>query len=192
MLKDISKWTYTGFRQELIENVDKIKESLDNSNIDTDGLPDEEVVDMIEDLMINNIASAKAETLGLLLKDPKYSAFDNELSRMVAMLTGRQTEEDPDLEEKNKFFKSIIDKMKKNIKNPKHYFENQEKMFNFESNKLLKKISKLFSMATDTKTNTLHTKISNKKSSKTESVLNWEKYQDAIGVNPKSSKKRFI
>lgn len=192
MLKDISKWTYTGFRQELIENVDKIKESLDNSNIDTDGLPDEEVVDMIEDLMINNIASAKAETLGLLLKDPKYSAFDNELSRMVAMLTGRQPEEDPDLEEKNRFFKSIIDKMKKNMKNTKHYFENQEKMFNFESNKLLKKISKLFSMATDTKTNTLHTKISNKKSSKTESVLNWEKYQDAIGVNPKISKKRFI
>lgn len=192
MLKDISKWTYAGFQQELIENIDKIKESLDNSNIETDGLSDEEVVYMIEDLMINNIASAKAETLTLLLKDPKYSAFDNELSRMVAMLTGRQPEEDPDLEEKNRFFKSIIDKMKKNMKNTKHYFENQEKMFNFESNKLLKKISKLFSMATDTKTNALHTKISNKKSSKTESVLNWEKYQDAIGVNPKISKKRFI
>ena len=59
-------------------------------------------------------------------------------------------------------------------------------MFNFESEKLMKKLSKLFSMAPDTKVNKLHTNISNKEI-KTESILNWEKYQYAIGVNDKIS-----
>ena len=60
-------------------------------------------------------------------------------------------------------------------------------MFNFESEKLIKKISKLFSMAPDTKVNKLHSKISNKEIKK-ESILNWEKYQYAIGVNTKIEK----
>lgn len=192
MLKDISKWTYTGFRQELIDNVEKIKESLNHNKIGTDGLSEEQVADLIEELMLNNIFSAKSETLDDLLEDPKYSAYDNELMRMVAKMTGRAIEEDPDLEEKRRFMKSFAERMKKDMKDPKKYFENKERMFNFESNKLLKKISKLFSMATDTKKNALHSKISDKKASKTESVLNWEKYQDAIGVKPKISNKRFI
>ena len=192
MLKDISKWTYAGFRQELIDNVEKIKESLNQNKIGTDGLSEEQVADLIEELMLNNIFSAKSETLDNLLEDPKYSAYDNELMRMVAKMTGRAIEEDPDLEEKRRFMKSFAERMKKDMKDPKKYFENKERMFNFESNKLLKKISKLFSMATDTKKSALHSKISDKKASKTESVLNWEKYQDAIGVKPKISNKRFI
>jgi len=65
----------------------------------------------------------------------------------------------------------------------------KEKMFKFESEKLMKKLSKLFSMAKDTKTNALQTKISNKKTLKTESILNWDKYQYAIGVKTKISNK---
>ena len=82
--------------------------------------------------------------------------------------------------------------LKKDIKNSDYYFSNKEKMFKFESKKLLKKISKLFSMAKDTKTNKLHSKISNKLASKTESILNWGKYQDSMGIKPNISNKKFL
>jgi hypothetical protein len=192
MLKDISKWTYAGFHQELIDNSEHIKKVLDESDIETDGMSNEMVADIVEDLILNNVIAVNSDALASMLRDPKYLAANDEIGRIFAMITGRSMEVDPDEEKKNEFFKSFIEKMKKDMKNPKHYFESKEKMFNFESNKLLKKISKLFSMAKDTKSNALHTKISSKRASKMESVLNWEKYQDSIGVKPNISKRKFI
>lgn len=192
MLKDISKWTYAEFHQELIDNNEYIKKVLDKSDIETDGMSNEMVADVVEDLILNNVIAVNSDALASMLRDPKYLAANDEIGRIFAMITGRSMEVDPDEEKKNEFFKSFIEKMKKDMKNPKHYFESKEKMFNFESNKLLKKISKLFSMAKDTKSNALHTKISSKRVSKMESVLNWEKYQDSIGVKPNISKRKFI
>ena len=191
-LKEISKWTYAGFRQSIIDDADAIKENLEEKGVDTNGLSAEQVADLVESLILNNIFGAKSETVAELMKDPKYLACDDDFMRMLASLSGETIEEDPDKEEKSRFLESFMEKMRKEMKNSKHYFESKEKMFNFESNKLLKKISKLFSMATDTKKNAMHSKISDKKYGKNESILNWEKYQYALGVKPKISNKKFI
>ena len=102
-------------------------------------------------------------------EEPKYSDEDEEQEEAI-----------------EKYYNNIIDDIQKELNNPKKFYLKREKMFIFESEKLMRKISKLFSMAPDTKVNKLHTKISNKEI-KTESILNWEKYQYAIGVNTEIS-----
>ena len=186
-LKEISEWSYQKFNEDLLSQIDRIKGALEHNDIEIDGLSDKEVVDLVKDLIINNIIGSKLDSLSDLLRDPKYIS-----DPFLALLTGKKPEEDPDLDIKEDFYKTFLEKLKKDIKNSDYYFNSKEKMFKFESNKLLKKLSKLFSMAKDTKTNKLHSKISNKISRKTESILNWEKYLDAIGVKAKISNRKFL
>ena len=187
ILKEMSEWTYQKFDDKLLESIDSIRDRLESSDIRVDNQSDEEVIETLKDLILNNIIGSKLDSLSGLLRDPKYDS-----DPFLELLTGKKAEEDPDLDIKNDFFQNFLKNLKKDIKNSDYYFSNKEKMFKFESKKLLKKISKLFSMAKDTKTNKLHSKISNKLASKTESILNWGKYQDSMGIKPNISNKKFL
>ena len=187
ILKEMSEWTYQKFDEKLLESIDSIRDRLESSDIRVDNQSDEEVIETLKDLILNNIIGSKLDSLSGLLRDPKYDS-----DPFLELLTGKKAEEDPDLDIKNDFFQNFLKNLKKDIKNSDYYFSNKEKMFKFESKKLLKKISKLFSMAKDTKTNKLHSKISNKLASKTESILNWGKYQDSMGIKPNISNKKFL
>ena len=186
-LKEISEWTYQKFDDKLLESIDLIRERLESSDIELNNQSDEEVVETLKDLILNNIIGSKLDSLSTLLRDPKYNS-----DQFLALLTGKEPEEDPDLDIKNEFFQNFLENLKKDMKNSDYYFTSKEKMFKFESKKLLKKISKLFSMAKDTKINKLQSKISNKVVSKTESIINWEKYQESMGIKPKISNNKFL
>jgi hypothetical protein len=178
-LRDISKWTYKGFHQELVEDVDLIKKKLKKNDIPTKGMTSDEIASFTEDLIIKNLSNSKVETIRDLLVD------QNDILKSIRRITGNYDEDDEDDEEAiEKYYNDFIDNIKKDLENPKNFFVKREKMFNFESEKLMKKLSKLFSMVPDTKVNKLHTNISNKEI-KTESILNWEKYQYSNGVNEK-------
>lgn len=192
LLKDISKWTYKDFHKELIDSVDLVKLRLSESSIPTDGMEPEEIARFVEDLMLRNMANAKVETIKDLLDDPRYAQYENELFRMIGLISGRKVNQDPDAEEKEKYFNEFVENIKKDIRKQGNFFVEKEKMFKFESEKLMKKLSKLFSMAKDTKANALHTKISAKKPMKAESILNWDKYQYALGVKTKISNKNLF
>lgn len=190
LLKDISKWTYKDFHKEIIDNVDLVKLRLGESGINTDGMGPEEVANFLEEIILKNLANAKVEVINDLLEDPKYSQYDNDFFRMLALLSNKDN--DPDEEEKEKYFNEFIEKIKKDVRKKGDFFVEKEKMFKFESEKLMRKLSKLFSMAKDTKVNALQAKISAKKPMKTESILNWDKYQYALGVKTKISNKNLF
>ena len=168
-LKDISKWSYNSFHQELIDNVELVKKKLKQNDISTEGMTPNVTASYMEHIILNHLSNSKVDIIKTLLQE----SYDDIL----------KTVDDDDIDE---YYNDFIDKVKKDLKNPKNFFVKREKMFKFESEKLMRKISKLFSMAPDTKSSKLHTNISNK-DIKTESILNWEKYQYAIGVNSKIS-----
>lgn len=182
VLRDINKWTYAGFHQDIIDNIDLVKQRLNKNNIPTEGMTPDEIANHIERIVLTNLANNKVSAIRDLLNSQE------DITTAIRRLTGRYSDEDEEQEEAiEKYYNNIIDDIQKELNNPKKFYLKREKMFIFESEKLMRKISKLFSMAPDTKVNKLHTKISNKEI-KTESILNWEKYQYAIGVNTKIEK----
>jgi hypothetical protein len=127
-LKEIQGFTYEGFRQELIDYVDKIKVLFDVNDIEYDGLSDEQIVDKILDLLLLNLKQWKAQTVHRLLAD---SPLD-----MIFGFKG----------EKDKFFTGYLNRLSRFDGNIKKYFEYEQKMFNFVATKMIKKISKVYAM----------------------------------------------
>lgn len=127
-LKELSTFTYEGFRQDLMDYVDKIKVLFQINNIDYDGLTDDEIVDKTLSLLLLNLRQWKAEsTHRLLMNNP------------IEILLGFDGK-------KGEFFDKYLKKLSKYEGDFKKYFENESKMFNFVGVKMIKKLSKLYAM----------------------------------------------
>ena len=130
-LKEIQGFTYEGFREDLMNDIDKIKELFDTNNIDYEGISDEQIVDRTLELLLLNLRQWKAESTHRLLMD-----------NPIEMLMGFKGK-------KGKFFGKYLQKLLKYEGDFKKYFEYEQKMFNFVATKMIKKISKLYAMTKD-------------------------------------------
>lgn len=149
-LKEIQGFTYEGFREQLKNYIDKIKVLFDNNDVDYKGLSDNEIIDKVLELLLLNLREWKMKTVrGLLMNSP------------VEMVFGFQGE-------KGKFFNKYLQKLSKYEGDFKKYFEYEEKMFNFVATKMIKKISKVYSMT---------------KNDTNESIINWELWHKVKGTN---------
>jgi len=185
-LKNVYNWTYEDFYKKLLEDVDYVKNVLEDNNFDLNGYSDEDVVNDLLSIILDNIINSKMNNLLNLLEDPVY----NSIYSMIRGIT------DPDADEKNNYLDEFLKELKSEMSSPKKYFENKEKMFKFESGKLIKKIYKLYDMAKSEKTE-LHSKINSKKGVKKEvknenSIINREKYLDSLGIKPTISPKKYL
>ncbi len=133
-LKKIQNFTYEGLREELRDYLDKIKFLFDMNNIEYEGLSDDEVIDRTLDLILLNLKHWKAETVQMLLADNPFEMFFG--------FRGK----------KDKYFRQYLNKVSKYDGDSKRYFKYEEKMFNMIADKMIRKISKLFAMAKDVKT----------------------------------------
>jgi hypothetical protein len=175
MLKEISKWTFDGFVNELSkdlaldgtidETTGKERHSVIKNNLresgmdDIENYTDEEIIEYLLTIIVDNINRRSIHSLiskirvpnifGLSLIDPEDDATD---------------------EEKSEFVNSFTDEAMKNVENPEAYFRSKEKFFHETAGKLLKKLSKLYSIATPSNVNPMHAKI-NAKNKKNESNI---------------------
>lgn len=133
-LKKIQNFTYEGFRQELMDYIDKIKFLFENNNIEYEGLTDEQIVDKTLDLVLLNVKQWNAENVQKLLSDNPIEFFIG--------FRGK----------KDKYFRKYLHKLLKYDGDSKRYFKYEEKVFNMIADKMIRKISKLFAMAKDVKT----------------------------------------
>jgi len=104
------------------------------NNIEYEGLSDDEVIDRTLDLILLNLKHWKAETVQMLLSDNPFEMFLG--------FRGK----------KDKYFRKYLNKVSKYDGDSKRYFKYEEKMFNMIADKMIRKISKLFAMAKDVKT----------------------------------------
>ena len=147
--------------------VDVIKERLDDSDIDYPG-SDKLIVDFISKLAYENLRAQKIGSLHsfLIKTDP---------SNLLRSLLGQEV--------RFEYLDDYIEKI--SYKNYEDFFENEIKRFIFVSQRVLKKISKLYDMAKDVNVNPLQAKITAKgKGQKNESILDWELWQEINGIKP--------
>ena len=165
-------------KQNLLKQSDEIKNSLlsvgysegNKTYVDLiNSFNDEELVEEIIKLLFNNMASLGKKIVTDMLTENMMEEF--------GFIT--------DFSKLN-YIESYVNKYKKYGKNYDKFFEDEEKRFKFTSNRILKKIHKLYDMAKDNKdsnekTNKLHKKITDKESirlseEQKNSIHDWELY----------------
>jgi hypothetical protein len=173
-LKEISSWTADSFDEELMSEITKIRSFLKEVGAEeVDKMNDSEVLAFIKKQIVGNL-SLKSERKIKELIGIKIES-DSKLLRMTKSIlrffVGGKKHED---EIKDRNINSFINNLRKNAKNPDVYFRRQEKFFQTESQRLIRKISGLFSESEDLQKNDLHSKIYSRAKQKMESLISWE------------------
>lgn len=166
-LNNARSYSYDKMKSDLLADVDLIRIRLREFNIE-EPESDEDVVDFILELAYDNLRHEKINTLHtfLMKADP---------SNILMALLGQEV--------RFEYLDEYIEKI--SYENHKDFFENEIKRFIFVSDKVLKKLSKLYDMAKDVNVNPLQAKITAKgKEKKNESILDWELWQEINGIKP--------
>ena len=160
MLKQINEWTFDGFVEELKADMDEIKKVISNSDYS-----DDEIIDKLIQLVVHNINTSSIGDLIDKLRTP--SLFG------VSLI---DPEDDATDEEKQEYLDSFIKVARRDVQNPVNYFKDKEKFFRNTTNKLLKKLSKLYSLAKPSASNPLHAKISAKVKRNESKIIRWKDF----------------
>lgn len=171
--------------KEKINNDEKLKEfiqeAINSKNYKSIGDTADDVLNIILMSIASNSLSLINEVLSMYASSPSGDLFG-----FILGLLGNKSDEEKEREEiAEKTMKEMSDMYKKNIKNPKKYFEKLEKSLNFAGEKMKRKLYKLYDMVKDsTKTKSdsvlnwdLHTKISSKKNETIKYVLNFDDFK---------------
>jgi hypothetical protein len=161
MLKQINEWTFDGFVEELKSDMDEIKKVISNS----DEYSDDEIIDKLIQLLVHNINTSSIDDLINKLRTPSFFG--------VSLI---DSEDDATDEEKQEYLDSFIKVARRDVQNPVNYFKDKEKFFRNTTNKLLKKLSKLYSLAKPSASNPLHAKISAKGKKNESKIIRWNDF----------------
>lgn len=161
-LDSIRKFTYRGFRTDLLNDIENVRDIFDQNNIK---LPsdDNEAIDMVINLIYSNLVDKQGESYAKLLASNFFEQF-------FGLSGEKQMEVD-------RFIKQLL-----RFKNGEEFFRYVEKDFQQTGDKVLKKIIKLYDMAKDTektKSTDLMRKITSKGET-TESIINWDLHQQLM------------
>jgi hypothetical protein len=126
MLDKIRKFSYEDLKKNLEKYIPQIDEVGQIMNYNMGSTNEEKINEILRLVYINLINIQGEEFLRLMT------------SELIEQLLGLQGE-------KNKKFKKYIRKIQK-FKTPDEFFENQEKIFKFVANEMIKKISKVYAM----------------------------------------------
>lgn len=127
-LKNIKNTTYQNFIQNLKENIDEIKTSFDDNDIDYDMLTDDQIIKKTLEITILNLANFKASGM----EDFLVSDFNERFFG----LSGK----------KKKYFEKYLASLEFNLKNPELFFKKEIKNMNIMADKMIKKLFKLYDM----------------------------------------------
>lgn len=142
-LLKIKKWSFTGLKDSLLTDIKHIRGLFSDLTQETDA----EVIDVALEITYESIVKSSGQEMSdiLGLNDPRRQAMNN----MEIIIFGMSK----DVE----FFKKYLNKITFNTK--EEFFLWCEKKLNFESDKVLRKISKLYDMCKDTQVSPLMAKI---------------------------------
>jgi len=163
----IKNFTYDGLKKELLKDIDKVRNLFSDLTNETD----EEVVESALDVTYRMMVGESAEKMADILRlgDPQLQKMRDLEMKILGMC--KDTE----------FFKKYVSK--RIFNNTDEFFLYWEKKLNFEANKVIKKIIKLYDMCKDEEVNPLMAKISNRVDG--QCIVNPKLYNELI-VKPNS------
>jgi hypothetical protein len=161
-LVEIRKFTFDDFITRLKEEEDRMDALLDHIDEDPSNMTIDEKINRVLEVVYIDLVNNRMEMFVKMTEHhmDDMIKFGAQLGFLPPNLQGRVAELKKTDEIREKFLNYTI----KFKNNPTKFFENEIENFNFVSNKMLKKISKLYAMAKDDE-------------QVTESIINWELHQ---------------
>jgi hypothetical protein len=161
-LVEIRKFTFDDFITRLKEEEDRMDALLEHIDEDPSNMTIDEKINRVLEVVYIDLVNNRMEMFVKMTEHhmDDMIKFGAQLGLLPPNLQGRVEELKKTDEIRQKFLNYTI----KFKNNPTKFFENEIENFNFVSNKMLKKISKLYAMAKDDE-------------QVTESIINWELHQ---------------
>ena len=156
-LKQIRNFSYDYLIEKLKEQMDRVDGLLSHANVPYETMNEDEKIEVVMDIVYVNLLSAKKDNFDRMTSD------GNEMRRalMRSLGVGSDDQDEGFDSVRNKFL-NHISKYQNNVHK---FFVDECERFNYEATKLIKKISKIYSLipGDDEQTN--------------ESIINWELHQ---------------
>jgi hypothetical protein len=161
-LVEIRKFTFDDFITRLKEEEDRMDDLLKHIDEDPSNMTIDEKINRVLEVVYIDLVNNRMEMFVKMTEHHMDTMikFGAQLGLLPPNLQGRVEELKKTDEIRQKFLNYTI----KFKNNPTKFFENEIENFNFVSNKILKKISKLYAMAKDDE-------------QVTESIINWDLHQ---------------
>jgi len=167
-LIDIKKFSYEGLKDKLLKDIDSVRKLFTDLTDETD----QEVIDVALEITYESIVKSSGKEMSDILRlDDNQDINDMEI-KIFGMCK--------DIE----FFKKYINKIVFN--NKEEFFLYCEKKLNFDGEKMVKKIAKLYDMCKDEEVNPLMAKINDRVNG--QCIVNPKLYNEVI---VKSGKKEY-
>ena len=156
-LKQIRNFSYDYLVEKLKEQMDRVDGLLSHANVPYETMNEDEKIEVVMDIVYVNLLSAKKDNFDRMTSD------GNEMRRSLMRILGRgNDDQDEGFDSVRNKFLNHISKYQNNVHK---FFVDECERFNYEATKLIKKISKIYSLipGDDEQTN--------------ESIINWELHQ---------------
>jgi len=158
-LKKIQNFSYDYLIEQLYEQMDRIDALISYAGGNPNEMGDQEKVVKILELVYINIANLKVDIFDEYI-DNNNDSFESAISRLFGgSITSKRNEEKDNV--RRKFVNFVSKYQNREI----DFFKDECERFNYEATKLMKKISKIYSLIPDEKEQT------------NESILNWDLHQ---------------
>jgi len=162
-LKSIKGFTFEYLITSLYEQMNRVDSLISHAGGDPDVMSDKEKIEPILDLVYTNLVSTSVEIF-----DKYFYNHFQQLNSLFGSLFGAQIPGSNISKEKENVRKKFINSVSKYEKRPLDFFKDQCDSFQYESTKLMKKISKIYSL------------IPGEKQETNESILNWDLHQKIV------------
>jgi hypothetical protein len=159
-LQEIKNFTFEDFIKEIHKSMDRVDALLDHVGDDASNMTDSEKIRRVLELVYINLVNNKMQIFMDMTSD-RGEELRNELLKMMGREVNPMSGEIGDV--RKKFFNYITKFRDK----PTEFFKSEIENLNYNANKILKRISKLYAMAQD------DTQV-------TESIINWELHQQLM------------
>jgi hypothetical protein len=161
-LINIKNFTFDRLMLKLNEQMDRVDGLLNHAGQDISDMGEEEKIKKVLTLVYINIVNGKVDIFDDMTSDD-MDPFTSTLKLMFGM----SVPQEQNSVEKDKVRRKFINHVAKYERNPIKFFVDECERFNYISTKVIKKLGKLYDMATD-------------KEQTNESIINWDLHQQLM------------
>ena len=160
-LNQIKNYTFEKFIEDIKSNMERVDALLDYVGEDYSDMTDDEKIKAVLDLIYINVTNHRAEIFMNMTSDSMDDLI--RMSSVFGQLPSQLIKKAKELEKTDEVRKKFLSYVTKYESNPVEFFKSELENFNYVANKMLKKLSKLYSIAKDDDVN--------------ESIQNWDLHQ---------------
>lgn len=159
-LKEIRDFSYENLIEKLYEQMDRIDALLEHAGVPYENMDEEEKIKTIMNLVYVNLINSKRDFFGKMTRDVNDIA--STFFRMMGIGSMVKDEDSKGLEKvRHKFLSHLA----RYINKEEQFFVDECERFNYVATKLIKRLSKIYSLIPDEKETT------------NESIINWDLHQ---------------